>query len=371
MRRLPLSRVALHNKSTLEYYYVEPNVDRFKTRHGGLASDLHCQELMAYYRGEEVTSCIVRSARLVLCDGEEPVPLLPDRYLEVTCNDGDRIISTLSIGTLRRRFQFIDDLLQAFPTTTSVTMPFPADIVRVHVLHEDEPGESARSTRRRGNHQLKPHLQFISYLNPRSSLYYLYFDLTTVDMTTILHVEQRLSETDKAVMARTDHRKTILHLPRMDYPLSHWTPLRLLAGHMFAQVLDPCDSYLFTCDELDISTMSRLDMLVERDFYDDDEMLKCGYRYRDVIGRVLYTIQQCLPLINKEKRSILTARLGIKCKALENEHLHLSMPYQIPVSEVHDYLKTNTSNRIILSLLGDDKEKVLEELDWMAQIYRQ
>ena len=125
-----MPRILISNSTSTRPYYVDSGWDDFAPKTLPI-TQYQCEELLAYYRGEEVTPMIVERIRLSVCNRDAPLPLpirSIGRALSFECSDG--LLETwVDLSTFKRHFELVSDLYDLDPSLSLIQVPFGKSVV--------------------------------------------------------------------------------------------------------------------------------------------------------------------------------------------------------------------------------------------------
>ena len=126
-----MGRILISEEKSVPYF-VEEEWDAFN--HSTIKlPEYWCIELIAYYRGEEVTRGVVTSARDFIVFKGTPLPLpirTREGVLKFVCTD-EEVTSSLSVASLARHFELISDILELDPNLSVVELPYSSRAISV------------------------------------------------------------------------------------------------------------------------------------------------------------------------------------------------------------------------------------------------
>lgn len=197
--KVAMVRILISHRTSTRSYYVEEAWDSFIPGRISTLSQYLCEELIAYYKGENVTEKMIHQAREWICysNASPPLPIKSvGRTLIFNCTDGSAD-SELDVGTFVRHFEYISELYDFDPSITSVDIPF--SVIDVMAL--------ARIITNHGFPHSTEHtcsMSLARFLRPFSIS--IFFDLlrtTTDDETKFLTevISKQMEPEDKAVSA--------------------------------------------------------------------------------------------------------------------------------------------------------------------------
>lgn len=152
--------------SRIRPYHVDKTLDKFIQ--GPTVCDLVAQELLAYYRGEPITTSLVEVGRLSICHyGHESIPPRDDQHkITFKCSDGD-LVKIVNIHTLCRQFDLIADLYELNNDVREFTLPFRREELSRAIVTTEGELEGSR----------EPPIECLKFLRPRRTEYYLQYEM--------------------------------------------------------------------------------------------------------------------------------------------------------------------------------------------------
>lgn len=143
-------------------------------------------ELLAFYRGEEVTPSAINAARRRFTINPATIS---EEIKSIIFNCSDGLVDTkLGAATWRRFSQYIDDYLQEYPDQVEIAIPYPSEVVKI-ILNQKV-----------GVHEISKVIGCLAHLNPKCGLAYLDYDLKNMTMKECELIFNSLSANERRIV---------------------------------------------------------------------------------------------------------------------------------------------------------------------------
>lgn len=339
---------------------MSASADQFKIVPGRFDSALQCEEMVAYYRGEEVTGEIVRKAHPLLSDQPLPIPIPADHYLVIECLDGE-VTSTLSLATLKRSFHLINDFSDTF-SNCRMTIPYTKKQVSSAINYEDVESDSFFNYSQRLS--LAESLDCLLYLGPRRPLLLLQLRASGLTLDQLMRIDVLLREEDRVIMRGMFELE--LGIIPFHSPIASWIPY-LILNHRPDLIEEIIPNYPSFCLMMYASMEDRvwypriIQMFTSSTFEDNDVLL----REKDLEELVVQVATQMLTVpyptdFTRDFVVTMLTRLGVVSSVLDNFDRRAYLPYQVqrqlPISTLQTILEKYQT-----LFTEAERERVVEE----------
>lgn len=224
-------------RGLVRYYTVDKSVDKFINTNINV-SDRMIQELLAYYRGEPVTSWIVNTARKCYCGRKSPLPKLIFGLGTITFECSDTTLKTdYDVSTVCRHYEYLSDLYEFDPTIRVFTLPFSSETVERAVTIRDD------SDARHMYDMTDELLACIKFLRPKMTETYLYYNWHSMDEEFARHIGRDLTRETKLSLGQF---ASVLPDEEL-YPIITWAAQLGQRDVLFSLLEEKAPSVLFWC----------------------------------------------------------------------------------------------------------------------------